>query len=115
MLTVLPEVAKEPCFALYGGTAINLFIRNMPRLSVDIDLIYVPVEERASSFANISAALERIKSHIETIITGARVVHRKDAGKLQISAHGTSDTFQLSPGNVRSGGGEGRLLWHLWS
>lgn len=38
LLNVLPEVAKEKCFALHGGTAINLFIRNMPRLSVDIDL-----------------------------------------------------------------------------
>lgn len=40
LLAVLPEIAKEHCFALHGGTAINLFIRNMPRLSVDIDLTY---------------------------------------------------------------------------
>jgi hypothetical protein len=32
---VLPFVAAEQCFALKGGTAINLFIRDMPRLSVD--------------------------------------------------------------------------------
>lgn len=38
ILRVLPIVAQESCFALKGGTAINLFIRNMPRLSVDIDL-----------------------------------------------------------------------------
>lgn len=42
LLDVLPEVAKENCFALHGGTAINLFVRSMPRLSVDIDLTYVP-------------------------------------------------------------------------
>jgi len=35
LLKVLPEVAKESCFALHGGTAINLFIRDKPRLSVD--------------------------------------------------------------------------------
>lgn len=46
LLNVLPEVAKEKCFALHGGTAINLFIRNMPRLSVDIDLTYLPIEDR---------------------------------------------------------------------
>ncbi len=34
LLDVLPEVAKEACFALHGGTAINLFVRDMPRLSV---------------------------------------------------------------------------------
>ncbi len=38
LLDVLPEVAKEACFAMHGGTAINLFYRDMPRLSVDIDL-----------------------------------------------------------------------------
>ena len=36
LMNVLPEVARESCFALYGGTAINLFVLNMPRLSIDI-------------------------------------------------------------------------------
>lgn len=39
LLRVLPIVTDEQCFALKGGTAINLFVRDMPRLSVDIDLI----------------------------------------------------------------------------
>ena len=43
MLRVLPHVAAEACFALKGGTAINFFLRDMPRLSVDIDLTYLPV------------------------------------------------------------------------
>lgn len=38
---VLPYIAREKCFALKGGTAINMFYRNLPRLSVDIDLTYV--------------------------------------------------------------------------
>jgi hypothetical protein len=38
-------VAEERCFALKGGTAINLFVRDLPRLSVD-DLTYVPVRDR---------------------------------------------------------------------
>lgn len=38
LVQVLPFVAEEECFALKGGTAINLFYRNLPRLSVDIDL-----------------------------------------------------------------------------
>lgn len=33
LLDILPEVAKESIFALHGGTAINLFCLNMPRLS----------------------------------------------------------------------------------
>jgi len=42
LLAVLPEVAQESCVALHGGTAINLFIRDMPRLSVDINLESTP-------------------------------------------------------------------------
>lgn len=38
LLKVLAQVAEEPVFALHGGTGINLFARNMPRLSIDIDL-----------------------------------------------------------------------------
>jgi predicted nucleotidyltransferase component of viral defense system len=87
LLAVLPEVAKENCFALHGGTAINLFVRNMPRLSVDIDLTYVPIEDRESSFRHIAQALERIKRNIEKVIRGVRIVPRYDAGKLQISAN----------------------------
>ncbi len=40
-----------------GGTAINLFVRDMPRLSVDIDLTYVPIEERGTSLKHIGEAL----------------------------------------------------------
>ncbi len=60
LVRVLPFVAMEECFALKGGTAINLFIRDMPRLSVDIDLTYVPVESRPDSLAAIDAAMKKI-------------------------------------------------------
>jgi predicted nucleotidyltransferase component of viral defense system len=46
LLDVLPVLNQFECCALKGGTAINLFIRNMPRLSVDIDLTYLPIEPR---------------------------------------------------------------------
>lgn len=56
LIRTIPFVAQEQCFALKGGTAINLFVRDLPRLSVDIDLTYLPVEDRASSLATIDAA-----------------------------------------------------------
>jgi hypothetical protein len=62
LLKVLPEVSKENYFALHGGTAINLFVRNMPRLSVDIDLTYIPIEAWLESLKKINIALEKIKS-----------------------------------------------------
>ena len=60
LVRILPFIADEPCFALKGGTAINLFVRDMPRLSVDIDLTYVPVAPRPDSLKAIDAALRRI-------------------------------------------------------
>ena len=45
MLETIPAVATENCFALKGGTAINFFVRDMPRLSIDIDLTYLPIED----------------------------------------------------------------------
>lgn len=73
LIRVMPMVMAEPCFALKGGTAINLFIRNLPRLSVDIDLTYLPVQDRQTSLAKIEAALLRIAARIETSITRVRV------------------------------------------
>jgi len=77
LVRTLPFVAEETCFALKGGTAINLFVRDMPRLSVDIDLTYLPVEDRATSLAAIEAALLRIKARIENNIPGARVTEAR--------------------------------------
>jgi predicted nucleotidyltransferase component of viral defense system len=88
LLDVLPEVAREECFALHGGTAINLFVRDMPRLSVDIDLTYVRIGERAENLADINAALARIKGRVEALKPGIRIQHKDKVCKLQISDHG---------------------------
>lgn len=85
LLNVIPEVEKEQCFALHGGTAINLFLRDMPRLSVDIDLTYIPVEDRVTTFENINLSLEKIKNNIEGRIPNAKANHQKELLKLQIS------------------------------
>ena len=59
LVSVLPMVGREACFALKGGTAINLFVRDMPRLSVDIDLAFLPTGDRAAALQEIDAALDR--------------------------------------------------------
>ncbi len=85
LLQVLPEVSKESCFALHGGTAINLFIRDLPRLSVDIDLTYITIEERITSLNNIIAALERIKIKLNRVLPDAHVSLKEKGLKLHIS------------------------------
>jgi hypothetical protein len=79
MVRALPAVAGETCFALKGGTAINLFVRDLPRLSVDIDLTYVPVEPRAESLRKIGEALLRISQSLRRSI--ARVQVTEGAGE----------------------------------
>ncbi len=85
LIRLIPEIALDTRFALHGGTAINLFDRNMPRLSVDIDLTYIPIEDRETSFNNISAALIKIKERIENRLQGSRVEHKIDIHKLLVS------------------------------
>lgn len=96
LLNILPEVAKETCFALHGGTAINLFVHNMPRLSVDIDLTYIPIEDRHTSLTHISEALQRIHRSIGKAIPGVQVIHWKEIGKLQISLAGAEIKVEVS-------------------
>lgn len=85
LLEVLPFVAEEENLALHGGTAINLFVRNMPRLSVDVDLTYIPVEDRDTSLRNIAVILERIQARLESRMEGVSVEPRVNIGKLFIS------------------------------
>ncbi|PCI53113.1 MAG: nucleotidyltransferase [Alphaproteobacteria bacterium] len=96
LVQALPEVAKETCFALHGGTAINLFVRELPRLSVDIDLTYVPIEPRENSLRHINEALARIKMSIETVLPNVRVIHRPKICKLQVSSQGAQIKVEVN-------------------
>ena len=78
LLSTLQDVANETVFALKGGTAINLFYRDMPRLSVDIDLTYLPVADRQSSLKGIDDALGRIMVAIAR--RNPRIAARRVAG-----------------------------------
>jgi predicted nucleotidyltransferase component of viral defense system len=89
LVATIPFVAEEKCFALKGGTAINLFIRNMPRLSVDIDLTYLPINDRAQALQEIDAALKRIAQRLRSTqpdiqITESAPSTQKETTKLVI-------------------------------
>jgi predicted nucleotidyltransferase component of viral defense system len=74
ILRVMPHVTAETCFALKGGTAINLFVRDLPRLSVDIDLAYLPIgETRDIALKQMGLALSRIVAGIKRTIPGVKV------------------------------------------
>lgn len=96
LLKVLPFVAEEECFALHGGTAINLFVRDLPRLSVDIDLTYLPLEDRLTTLKGINDALARIKEQIKKKIPNSRVLHRDNVGKLIIYQNRTEIKLEVN-------------------
>lgn len=78
LVRVLPYIAKEDTFALKGGTAINLFVRNLPRLSVDIDLTYLGFEGRNEAFKNINDGLARILICLEKSGIKATILKNKE-------------------------------------
>lgn len=101
LVRALPIIAKEDVFALKGGTAINLFYRDMPRLSVDIDLTYLPTEPFEQSLPNIAQALDRV---IETTSKDAPELKvQKIAGgsnlptRLMVSVPNASIKVETSP------------------
>lgn len=77
LLRVLPEFNRYTCLALKGGTAINLFVRNMPRLSVDLDLAYLPIADRQSSLQEITEFSETIGDVLTQKIPNSHIGFRK--------------------------------------
>ena len=56
-----------------GRWTINLFVRDLPRLSVDIDLTYVPIAGRTESLTDIDAAMRRIAERVRAALSGSQV------------------------------------------
>lgn len=82
LIRIMPSVYKIKEFAVHGGTAINLFYRNLLRYSVDIDVTYIPIENRQQSLASINQKLLEVKKNIEKTIPGVVVKHKPDVWKL---------------------------------
>ena len=73
LLKILHIVNKFDDFAVKGGTAINFFVQNMPRLSIDIDLTYLPIKIRKASIEAINSGMKElcleIKRYNPTYVT----------------------------------------------
>ncbi len=96
LLKILPLVMDEECFAVHGGTAINLFVNNLLRLSVDIDLTYIPLEDRNTSINNINDALVRISDRVKKQLRGVRVIPRLDICKLTCEYQGCQVKIEVN-------------------
>ena len=82
LIRIMPSVYRIQDFAVHGGTAINLFHKNMPRYSVDIDLTYIPIQEREESLKTITEHLKTLKANIVKSVPGIKVVPKYDVWKM---------------------------------
>lgn len=88
LLRILPYVMDEQVFAVHGGSAINLFVKDMPRYSVDIDLTYIPLAGREESFNDITAHLAALSEKAKNGIPGLHIVPKYATCKLLCEYHG---------------------------
>ena len=113
LIDVLPYVAEQEVFALKGGTAINLFHRNLPRLSVDIDLTYLPVNARNAALHEIDEALDRIVGtirHRRPRYTALRIAGGgNNRSRITVRDRSAQVKIETSPRKLRCRGFSGLL------
>lgn len=82
LLRLMPIVMEEGVFAVHGGTAINLFLKDLPRYSVDIDLTYIPLSDRTESLADINKHLQSVCDKAKKAFKGMHIVPNYSTCKL---------------------------------
>ncbi len=105
LLKILPIVARESCFSIKGGTAINLFLSDFPRLSVDIDLVYLPLENRETALAGIGKSLLNIKQEIMRRFQGVAIAEKRISNPDRLSKLivGDQEKIKIEPNEILRG------------
>lgn len=106
LLRMIPIIAEYESFAIHGGTAINLFLKNLPRYSVDIDLTYIPLEDRRTSLAHIDAYLSSIADKAKRAFKGMNIVPVPAASKLLCEYRGKQIKIEVNQTKRGIVGGE---------
>lgn len=110
LLKLMPYVMNEGVFAVHGGTAINLFVKDMPRYSVDIDLTYMPLAGREESLNDINAHLKAIADNAKAQIKGLHIVPNFAICKLLCEYHGYQIKIEVNQTKRGIIGGEAKSL-----
>lgn len=85
LLAVAPAVFDNDIFAMKGGTAINLIVQDMPRLSVDIDVVYLPWQvARDDALRAINEELAAIAGRLAPLGAQTRLIRSKDLGDTKL-------------------------------
>ena len=100
LLTVAPEIFRSDIFAMKGGTAINLFVRDMPRLSVDIDVAYTSWETpRDAALKAISDEIEAIAKRLRGMKLEVKTTSASDLGDSKLLVSNTQVKVQVKGHN----------------
>ena len=83
VLRVLPLIKRYEHFCLKGGTALNFFVQELPRLSVDIDLAYIPSNNRDTALTEITTSMESLKREVERRFDMSRVIVKRAEGYIR--------------------------------
>ena len=85
LLAATPDIFHAPCFALKGGTALNLFVQEMPRLSVDLDVVYAPhATGRDAALEEIAAALDATRNRLAANGITSELISTKDGDEVKL-------------------------------
>ena len=96
LLRLIPIVMEEEVFAIHGGTAINLFLKDLPRYSVDIDLTYIPLADRQTSLDDINLHLKAIAEKAKKAFKGMHIVPNFNTCKLLCEYRGKQVKIEVN-------------------
>ena len=101
---MLPYIHESGVFALHEGTAINLFHDEMPRLSVDIDLTYLPIKDRETDLKSIKTNLEEIAKELRRLVPGIQVTNPNHAmGEYKLFCNLKGDQIKIEVNTINRG------------
>ena len=102
LLRLMPIIMDEGVFAVHGGTAINLFLKDLPRYSVDIDLTYIPLSDRQTSIADINKHLASICEKAVKAFKGMHIIPNYSTCKLLCEYRGQAGKGRSEPDQERN-------------
>jgi Nucleotidyl transferase AbiEii toxin, Type IV TA system len=104
LLESAPAIFETPHFAMKGGTAINLFIEDMPRLSVDIDVVYTDHQAaRDQALKSISSGLEAVRKRLAEAGLESEVSATKDGDEIKLFARRGRNQVKVEVNHVFRG------------
>jgi len=96
LLAIAPAVFQSSRFALKGGTALNLFLQDMPRLSVDIDVVFTDhTLDREAALRAIAADLKAVKSAISAMGYRADLPTAKSGDDVKLFVTGNGSRIKV--------------------